>query len=158
RECFQLSVASDILWRLQRSHKMGAPSAVDADANAPRVTAPAGSVFMAEALARYLPHCDNKPHKVAARLDAQQREGDVRLLGGNVAIAPGANPSMLGVKAHISPDGRAFLYVQVRKGLAGDYPIWDGETVTSLSQHHQFWAFERESFDAHFPDAPVSNK
>ncbi len=111
-------------------------------------------VSLGEALERYLPHCENNPHKVAARLDAQHRDGDVRLLGGDAMMAPGANPSMLGVKAHIAPDGRAFLYVQVRKGLVGDYPIWDGETVTSLRKHHEFWAFERESFDAHLPAAP----
>jgi hypothetical protein len=121
-------------------------------------TAPVVSVSMAEALERLLPYCDNNPHKVAARLDAQHREGDVRLLGGDVAMAPGANPAMLGIAAHIPPDGRAVLYIQVRKALAGDYPIWDGETVTSLSQHHQFWAFERENFDAHFPGEPIPDK
>src|SRR5262245_9368144 len=118
--------------------------------------ATASSVSMVEALERLLPRCENNPHKVAARLDAQHREADVPLLGGGVAIAPGANPSMLGIKAHIRPDGRAFLHVQVRKALDGNYTLWDGKTEPSLEEHHKFWTFERKSFDAHLPDAPVS--
>jgi hypothetical protein len=135
---------------------MGIPSAVNADIDAPRATT--FVVSMAEALERLLPHCDNKPHKVAARLNAQQGDGDVVLLGGGVAMAPDANPLMLTVKAHIPPDGRAFLYVQVNQGLNGDYSIWDGETVSSLRRHHEFWAFERESFDDHFPRGPIPHK
>jgi hypothetical protein len=110
---------------------------------------------MVEALERLLPHCDDNPHRVASRLDAQHREGEIRLLGGGVAIAPNANPAMLGVAAHISSDGRACLYVQVRRGLAGNYPTWhsapDDDTTESLDRHHQFWTFERKSFDTHMP-------
>jgi hypothetical protein len=121
-------------------------------------------VSMVEALERLLPHCGSNPYKVASRLDQQHRDGDVRLLGNGVVMAPGANPRMLGVKAHILPDGRAVLYVQVRMGLhGGDYPVWDGETVTgetegSLTKHHKFWMFERKSFDDHLPDTPISDK
>jgi hypothetical protein len=138
-ERFQWPVLDGILRRQQWSSKTDVSSMAEANADAPPVS-------MVEALERRLPHCDNNPHKVAAQLDAQHRNGDVRLLGGKV---PGANPTMLGVKAHISSDGRAILYVQVRKALAGNYPIWDGEATTS--KHHEFWAFERESFDAHAP-------
>ena len=45
----------------------------------------------------------------------------------------------------------------MRKALVGDYPIWDGKTVESLEKHHQFWTFERKSFEAHLPDEPVAN-
>jgi hypothetical protein len=111
----------------------------------------AGPVLMAEALERLLPYCDGSPHQVAARLDKQHREGDVGLLGGGTAMAPAANPALLGVVAHIPPVGEAFLYVQVRQNLGMHCPIWDG-TVTSLEQHHDFWAFERTSFENHFPN------
>jgi hypothetical protein len=120
-------------------------------------TTPDGPVSMADALERLLPYCDGNPHKVAARLDARHREGEIRLLAGGVVMAPGANPAMMGIAAHIPPDGRAVLYVQVRKALVGDYPIWDGKTVESLEKHHQFWTFERKSFDAHLPDEPVAD-
>jgi hypothetical protein len=62
---------------------------------------------------------------------------------------------MLGVLAHIWPDGRATLYIDVRKGLIGDYPLWDGKTLESLERHHRGWAYERTTFDAHFPDEPI---
>src|SRR5262249_1766625 len=117
--------------------------------------ATASSVSMVEALARLLPHCENKPHKVAARLDALHRDGDVGLLGGDTAIAPGANPSMLGVKAHIPPDGRAVLYIQIRKPLAGRIPTGAGESGPGWENPHKFGRFERKAFDPHFPDTPV---
>jgi hypothetical protein len=131
---------------------MGVPSTVNADANAARDTMPAGSVSMAEALERLLPRSENNPYKVAARLDAQHRERGVRLLGGNVVIAPDSNPSMLGIEAHTLSDGKSFLYVQVRKDIGPGYPVWDGETVLSLEKHHDFWAFERESFQTHLSE------
>ena len=56
----------------------------------PPVTA--GPVSMTEALERLLPHCENGPHKVAARLDEHHRNGEVCLLGGDVAIAPSVKP------------------------------------------------------------------
>jgi hypothetical protein len=95
---------------------------------------------------------------VAAQLDLQHRNNDVRLLAGGVVMAPGSNPSMLGIAADIPPDGRAVLYVQIRQALNRDYlnrdyPVWKpGETVERLERHRQFFAFERESFDAHSPD------
>jgi hypothetical protein len=108
---------------------------------------------MIEALRRHLPHCNNDPYKVAMRLDLQHRNNDVHLLAGGVVIAPGSNPSLLGIVAHIPPDGRAVLYVQIRQALSGNYPVWEpGGTVESLERHRQFWTFERESFDAHSPD------
>jgi hypothetical protein len=110
---------------------------------------------MAKALERLLPHCDHSPHKVASRLDAQHRDGEVRLLGGGVVIDARSNPVMLGIKAHIASDGRAALYVEIRRALAGNYPMWDGKTVESLERHHRFWAYDRTTFDAHFP-APVN--
>jgi hypothetical protein len=136
-----------------------APSMTEtnADAARPEVT-PVGPVTMAEALERWLPHCNDNPHKVAARLDTAHREGEIRLLGGDVPMAPRAIPAMMGIVAHVPSDGRAFLYVEVRKGLAGDYPIWDGKTVGSLEKHHQFWTFERKSFDAHLPVEPTPDE
>jgi hypothetical protein len=157
RECFQWSELGDILWVQQRNSK-SAPSMVKANADMPRVTGvTTGPVFMDEALERFLPHCDNNPHKVAERLDTMHRRGEVRLLAGKAMVAPSGNPKMLGVVAHVLSDGKAVLYVQVRQGLAGDYPIWDGEDVESLKEHHRFWAFERDSFDALLSDAPVAD-
>lgn len=116
--------------------------------------APRGPVSLAEALERLLPYCENDPHKVAARLDTQQCEGDICLLGNGVAMPPNANPSTLGIKARIPPDGRAFLYVDVRKAFSDDFPgdgaVWDGKRV-NLEAHHKFWALDRTSFEAHFP-------
>jgi len=135
---------------------MGVPSTVNADANAPRATT--FVVSMAEALERLLPRCHDNPHKVAARLDVQHRKDDVFLLGGGVAMPPGSNPSMLGIVAHIPPAGPPFLYVQCRAGRPPG-PIWDvGMTLEDLNKHHRFWAFERESFDDHFPDGPIPHK
>jgi hypothetical protein len=105
---------------------------------------------MDEALERLLPHCNGSPHKVASRLNDQHREGDVCLLAGDIAMDPGSNPSMLGIVAHIPPDGRAFLYVQVRSGRPAG-PVWDGRTSESLAEHHRVWAFDRATFDEHFP-------
>src|SRR5262249_45661616 len=97
-----------------------------------------------------------------SRLDAQHRDGDVGLLGGGAAMAPDANPAMLGIAAHIPPDGKAALYVQVRQGLVGYYPVVGSVTENPaesfspepLERHHQFWTFERKSFEDHFPGAP----
>jgi hypothetical protein len=118
-------------------------------------------IFMAEALERLLPHYDGNPHKVASRLDAQHREGEIRLLGGGVVMAPNANPVMLGIAAHIPSDGKASLYVQVRQALAGYYPVVGVATenpaesfsAERLERHHQFWTFERASFETHLPNA-----
>src|SRR5262249_36646817 len=34
-------------------------------------------------------------------------------------------------------------------------PVWDvGMTLEDLDKHHRFWAFERPSFEAHFPGTP----
>ena len=111
-------------------------------------------VFLPEALARALPDCKNNQHKVKVRLETLQREGDIRLLANGVPMAPGATPTMLGVEAD-TLHGRPILYIDVRKGLTGDYPIWDGETLESLERHHRFWAYERTTFEACFPGKPV---
>src|SRR5262245_9227045 len=118
-----------------------------AEKNSPR----SGPVSLSEALERLLPHCDNNPHKVASRLDAQHRDGDLPLLGGKAVIDPITNPSMLGMKARILSTGKAVLYVQVREGLDGKYPIWDGKDLESLRKHHAFWTFDRALFETHFP-------
>jgi len=112
------------------------------------VAAATGPTSMAEALERFLPSCENNPHKVAERLDTLHRRGEVGLLAGKALVAPGSNPRMLGVVAHVLSDGKAVLYVQVRQGLVGNYPVWDGKDVECLKEHHRFWAFERESFEA----------
>jgi hypothetical protein len=114
---------------------------------------------MTEALERLLPRCGGKPDKVAARLDAQHREGDVLLLGGGIAIPPASNPSMLGIVAHSPPAGPPFLYVQMRAGRPPG-PIWNvGMTLEDLDKHHQFWTFERKSFEDHFPaDQPPAQE
>src|SRR5215472_7060443 len=107
------------------------------------------TVSLIEALQRRLPYCKNDPHKVAVQLDLQHRNNDIHLLAGGVVIAPGSNPSLLGIVAHIPPDGRAVLYVQIRDSLNRDCPVWEpGETAERLERHRQLWTFERESFHA----------
>jgi len=60
---------------------------------------------------------------------------------------------MLGIVAHVFSNGKAAIYVQVRKDIGSGYPGWDGRTMTSLEQHHLFWSFERASFEAHLPES-----
>jgi hypothetical protein len=103
-------------------------------------TSRSGPVSLVEALERLLPHCNHSAFEVAGWLDLRQREGKIRLLGDDDLVAPNANPSMLAVMARIPPDGRAALYVEVRRHPGREY---------------QTWAFERESFEAHFP-TPVN--
>jgi hypothetical protein len=112
-----------------------------------------GQVSLSEALERLLPYCVNNPHKVASRLDAQHREREVRLLGGDVPMAPASNPAMLGISTRVLPDGEPVLFVQMRDSFDRPMSVWDGK-MASLEQHRQFWTFERESFEAHFPGKP----
>jgi hypothetical protein len=109
----------------------------------PVVTDDGSTVSLAEALNRLLPHCNNNPFEVANWLNLRQQTGKVRLLGDGEPIAPNANPSILGVMARIPPDGKAELYVEVRRSIDGCY---------------QKWAFQRESFEANLPGVPAVNK
>jgi hypothetical protein len=113
--------------------------------------AQADPVFLSEALERLLPHHDNNAHKVASWLDARHRDGELQLLAGKAEVAPGANPSMLGVKAYIPQTGKAVLYIQVRKALDGDYPIWDDKDVERQRKHQEFWSYGRTTFERVFP-------
>jgi hypothetical protein len=95
---------------------------------------------------------------VAEWLDMQHRNGKLRLLAGGAAVAPIANPLMLGMKVRGAPDGRNILYVQVRQALDGDYPVWDGrseEGPQGLRRHQEFWTYDRTTFEAVFP-VPVN--
>jgi hypothetical protein len=93
-------------------------------------------VSLDEALERLLPYCEGNPFEVARWLDLRQRAGKIRLLGDDDAMAPNAAPPMLGVMARVPPDGRASLYVEVRRHLGREY---------------RTWTFERASFEDHFP-------
>jgi hypothetical protein len=113
-----------------------------------------GPVTLVEALERLLPHCEGNPHKVASRLDAEYRDGGIRLLGNGVAMAPNSSPSLLGIAAYIASDGKAVLYVDVRQALPGyssSQPSWP---VDHLEQHHRFWTFERASFEDRLRGTP----
>jgi hypothetical protein len=114
-------------------------------------TAQTGPVSLSEALERLLPLFNNKVHKVATWLDQRHRDGDLQLLAGDIVIAPATNPSMLGVVARGLPDGRTVLYVQVRKGLNIDCPVWDGENEDALCKHQAFWSYGRTTFETIFP-------
>jgi hypothetical protein len=121
-----------------------------------------GPVTMTEALERLLPQFEGNPFEVAEWLDTKHRRRRISLLAGGVAMAPSANPAMLGVAARLMPDGKPVLYAQVRQALGEDYPIWDGETLTwdnskkkpSLDKHHESWMFDRMTFEQHFPGEP----
>jgi hypothetical protein len=110
-------------------------------------------VFFPEALERLLPlpQFDNNPHKVASWLDDRHRDGDLQLLAGDIVIAPAANPSMLGVVAHIPQVGKAVLYIQVRKSMNIDCPLWDCESETGLLKHQGYWSYGRTTFEEVFP-------
>lgn len=108
-------------------------------------TTPADLVSMTEAFERLLPYCDDNPFEVAEWLDHHQRRGKIRLLGYDaeggpqaspVVMAPNAGPTLLGVMARIAPDGKASLYVEVRRALDREY---------------KNWAFDRLTFETHFP-------
>jgi hypothetical protein len=114
-----------------------------------------GPVTLVDALKRLLPHCEDNPHKVANWLNERHSEGDIRLLANGVAMAPGSNPSMLGIVAHVPQVGSAVLYVQVRHGRI-DSPdgcaYWQPDrSMELLEQHRLFWTFDRASFEKHFP-------
>jgi hypothetical protein len=139
--------------------------------SAPATDAQSGPVTMTEALERLLPceEFDGSPFKVADWLDTRHRQGNIGLLGGGRSMSPSANPAMLGIVVHVMPaTGKPVLYVQVRQALGGsheveeggkkrvvwDYPPWDVETQESLVTHHKFWAYDRTTFEQHFPGVP----
>src|SRR5262245_56508110 len=106
-----------------------------------------GPVTMTEALERLLSQCNNNPHEVAEWLNIQHRTGKIRLFGVPKELAPGstpvmmsaaANPRMLQVVARIPTDGRVAL------------------DIGGLGIGYQDWTFERESFEANLPGAPVN--
>ena len=151
-----------------KSSAQSEPASTASAPSEPATETQSGPVTMTEALERLLPHCEGSPFKVAEWLDTKHRRGDVGLLGGGVAMSPSANPAMLGIVARIMPNGRAVLYVQVRQALKGDYPIWDGKTISgdkrnkkkweSLDRHHRFWAYDRTTFEQHFPGGEPKNR
>ena len=143
--------------------------------SAPATDAQSGPVTMTEALERLLPceEFDGSPFKVADWLDTRHRQGNIGLLGGGRSMSPSANPAMLGIVVHVMPaTGKPVLYVQVRQALGGsheveeggkkrvvwDYPPWDVETQESLVTHHKFWAYDRTTFEQHFPGGEPKNR
>jgi len=145
-----------------KSSAQSEPASTASAPSEPATETQSGPVTMTEALERLLPHCEGSPFKVAEWLDTKHRRGDVGLLGGGVAMSPSANPAMLGIAVHVMPaTGKPVLYVQVRQGLGAGYPIWDCETLIwddntkkpSLDKHHEFWAYDRTTFEQHFPTA-----
>ena len=150
-----------------KSSAQSEPASTASAPSEPATETQSGPVTMTEALERLLPHCEGSPFKVAEWLDTKHRRGDVGLLGGGVAMSPSANPAMLGIAAHVMPaTGKPVLYVQVRQALGAGYPIWDCETLIwddntkklSLDKHHEFWAYDRTTFEQHFPGGDPKNR
>jgi hypothetical protein len=94
-----------------------------------------------EVLEQMLPYFDDDAFEVARWLGDHIERAKVRLLADGVAVPPHRYTLYLAVTAKIAPDGRASLFVELKRafglGEGGHTPV-------------KQWTVERKSFDIHF--------
>jgi hypothetical protein len=108
---------------------------------------PADALTLDEVLEQLLPHCDDNAFEVARWMRDHIRLGKIRLLADGVVVPPRVFPTYVDVEATIAPDGRAGLFLELRRAF-----VLGDRGYIPVSQ----WVVDRRSFDINF--APLRDR